>query len=115
MQQSSFSDIAQHFASAARQGANLAATRNANQLGNTANSAGNNVAMARKLQFYTSNNFYPSKQQAKKPKYDHTENTNLVRSDSSNNHYRGKKEHDKIVTSDEDTVKNNKYSYRNIS
>lgn len=36
------------------------ATRNTNQL--QANSVGNpNVAMARKLQFYTSNNFYPSK------------------------------------------------------
>jgi hypothetical protein len=67
VQQSSLSDIAQHFASAARQGVNLAmATRNHNNMIASNNSAGNpsgssNVAMARKLQFYTSNNFYPSK------------------------------------------------------
>lgn len=44
----SLSDIAQHFAAAAKAGVAGPATRNAN-----------NVNMARKLQFYTSNNFYP--------------------------------------------------------
>jgi len=59
-------------------GASAVNTRNPghNQLGNSnsAGTANSKVAMARKLQFYTSNNFYPNKQLQKRSKYDQTEN-----------------------------------------
>ena len=100
--QSSLSDISSNFSTGpGRQG-----TSN-NVVVTNKNAA--NVAMARKLQFYTSNNFYPGGKQPIKNKYENTDNYIKEESSGEENQMQTEDERDgarnkKVVSQDEEDV-----------